>query len=291
MLTVSIAAISCGALLIALSRVFTIGPSHTPRVVFSGNWETGNISQWGTAQCANTGPVGGPYLRGTINLVTDIVAQGKYAARFDLPAGGPASACEVLRPRTEALGTDDWYALEVYFPSNWREPSSDFWGLLFAQFDYERITGPPVGLYAHADHVNLAIETGLCNESTGACQHTTGNDAGPNEQGSLGYTLRIVPVGTRLAGTWQQFVVHVHHAADASGLVEGWWRPRGGTWSKTVSWSGYPTVQWSTLRPVDTNLGTHDKIGAYRGTSTFPISLWQDGFCVATSFSAAAGCL
>jgi hypothetical protein len=133
--------------------------------------------------------------------------------------------------------------------------------------------------------VNLNIESGFCN--AGACQYNTGND----NQGTLPYTLRIVPVGTRLGGTWQQFIVHVHHAADASGLVQGWWRPRGGTWDKTVDWGGYPTVQWTSTQPIDTNYGTVDKIGAYRGPSTFPISIWQDGFCVATSFSAAASCL
>src|SRR5438046_2214624 len=91
-------------------------------VVFSGDWESGNISQWGTAQCANVRFTPGPFARGNINIVKEPepVAQGRYAARFDLPPGSPASACEVLRVgRTEALGTDDWYAVEVYFPSNW----------------------------------------------------------------------------------------------------------------------------------------------------------------------------
>jgi hypothetical protein len=294
LLTAAVAAISGAALLVAVPGVLTSGPIQNAEILFSGNWETGNISQWSGAQCANTGPVGGSYLRGTINIVTQLapVAQRIYAARFDLPAGSPASACEVLRDRTEALGTDDWYALEVYFPSNWQEPSSDFWGLLFAQLNYEDLgVGPPVGLYAHADHVNLTVETGLCNEATGACQYTTSNDAGPSKQGSLGYTLRMVPLGTTLAGMWQEFMVHVHWAADSSGLVEGWWRPRGGNWKKTVSWGGYPTVQWTSTQPPETNFGTHDKIGAYRGASTFPISIWQDGFCVAGSFSAAESCL
>ncbi len=273
----------------APTRVVTAS-SRTSKIVFSGNWETGDISQWGGAQCANTGVPGGPFVRGTIHIVTDIVAQGKYAARFDLPAGNPASACEALRGRTEALGTDDWYAQEVYFPTNWREPSTYTWGALFGQYDYGQTgAGPPVGLYAHADHVNIAVETGLC--TNGACQYNSGNDAAGSWQGTLGYTLHLTPTGMQLAGTWQQFVVHVHHAADSSGLVQGWWRPRGGNWTQTVNWSGYPTVQWTSTQPAETNLATVDKIGLYRGASTFPISLWQDGFCVATSFSAAEGCL
>jgi hypothetical protein len=241
--------------------------------------------------------VGGPYGRGTINVVSEPepVAQGRYSARFDLPVDATNNnACEVLHRRTEALGTDDWYGLEVYFPSEWREPSSAFWGLTFAQFNYgtgSSGAGAPVALLAHADHVILAVESGLCNESTFTCQFTTGVDAGPSEQGTLGYTLRIAPLGTALAGTWQQFVVHVHWAANSSGHVEGWWRPRGGTWTQTVNWGGYPTVQWTTKNSPETGQPTVDKIGAYRGPASFPITIWQDGYCITTSLTAAQGCL
>jgi hypothetical protein len=212
-------------------------------------------------------------------LVTDVVAQGKYAARFELPPGEPATACEVLRSRKEGIGTDDWYAMEVRFPSNWQEPS--WWGLLLAQLDFENLVGPTIGLYAHAHRVDVGIWSGLCTPSSkggGVCENQTSE-------------LNIVPAGTQMAGTWQQLIVHVHHAADSSGLVEGWWRPPGGVWTQTVNWSGHPTVQWSS--PVDRYVDhvTYDKLGAYRGPSTFPITIWQDGFCVATSFSAAASCL
>src|SRR5205823_3243322 len=108
---------------------------------------------------------------------------------------------------------------------------------------------------------------------------------------TVGTTLRIAPPGTHLAGTWQQFVVHAHWAGDSSGLAQGWWRPPNGTWRQTVNFHGYPTVQWSSTQRVGAAFRTADKIGAYRGASTFPISVWQDGFCVATSFSSAAACL
>ncbi len=73
--------------------------------------------------------------------------------------------------------------------------------------------------------------------------------------------------------------------------------PRGSsTWTQTVNVSGYPTVEWkkdesppTTSREVVGE--TVDKLGAYRGQSSFPISIWQDGYCGATSFSAAASCL
>jgi hypothetical protein len=277
--------------------------THSPTpgtIVFSGNFDTGDISQWfnvgGDTQCANYKTYT-DNAHGNLYIVTDNVGPGsKYAGRFDLPANAASStSCEVLRPRYEAVGTDDWYAQEVYFPSNWQEPSQEYWGMLVGQYNFENLpgadVGPPLGLYAHGDHVNLVLQTGLCSRG---CQDTTGDDwpagIGP-VSGSLGTTLRIAPLGTQLAGTWQQFVVHVHWAGDSSGLVQGWWRPLGGTWKQTVNFGGYPTVQWSSAQPVGTTFRTVDKIGAYRGASTFPISVWQDGFCVATSFSAAAGCL
>ena len=276
-LTVSVAAIFGTALLVTASGVLKGGSAQVPKLLFSGNWEAGDISQWTWgAQCANYVPsLSGSVKRGNLSIVTDVVAQGMYSARFDLPADVASNnACEVLRKRTEALGTDDWYAQEVYFPSNWREPSG--WGLLLGQYDFQGITGPPVGLYAHANYVDLGIETGLCPPKQ-ACQY--------------GGAYDIVPLGTQLAGTWQQFIVHVHHATDSSGLVQGWWRPRGsGTWTQTVTWHGV-TVQWTSTGSPNTNTTTADKIGAYRGPASFPISIWQDGFCVATSFAAAESCL
>ena len=276
-LAVSVAAIFGIALLVTVSGVLEGESAQVPKPLFSGNWETGNISQWTWgAQCANySPPPPGSANIGNLSIVTDVVAQGMYSGRFDLPADTVGNnSCEVLRKRTEALGSDDFYAQEVYFPSNWQEPSG--WGLLLGQYDFQGITGPPVGLYAHSDHVDIGIETGLCHPPS-PCQYT----AGP----------RIAPLGTHLAATWQQFVVRVHHAADSSGLVQGWWRPRGGTWTQTVNWSGYPTVQWTSTQSPTTNTTTADKIGAYRGPANFPISIWQDGFCVARSFAAAESCL
>src|SRR4051794_16712419 len=157
-LTVSVAAIFGTALLVTARGVLKGGSAQVPKLLFSGNWETGDISQWTWgAQCANYAPsLSGSITRGNLSIVTDVVAQGMYSARFDLPADVASNnACEVLRKRTEALGTDDWYAQEVYFPSNWREPSG--WGLLLGQYDYQGITGPPVGLVAHANYVDLGI--------------------------------------------------------------------------------------------------------------------------------------
>jgi polysaccharide lyase-like protein len=294
-----------GAGITASLFIFTSGAQGPPRhrtptgpattsapgaVVFSGNWETGDISQWTWgAQCANYSLVGNAHA-GDVHVVSDNIAQGGYAARFDVPVDPIANnSCEVLRKRTQALGSDQFYAQEVYFPSDWRDPSA--WGMAVGQYNFSGVgQGAPVGVDARADHVNLSISSGLC-VAHGPCQYTTGNDW-PNDQGTLNTTLRIVPPGTHLAGTWQQWIVHVHWAAGSSGHIDAWWRQRGATsWTKTVNWGGYPTVQWTSEHAPEANDVTSDKIGAYRGPAIFPISIWQDGFCVATSFSAAASCL
>ena len=134
--------------------------------MFRGDFETGNIAQWTWgAQCANTGvPSTASSVRGTISVQSEVVGQGSYGARFDLPAAAKAyTACETLAKRLIDLGSDDYYGLMVRFPSDWREPSPAGWGLSLAQLNFEGIWGAPVMLAAHADHITLVMQSGLCN--------------------------------------------------------------------------------------------------------------------------------
>jgi hypothetical protein len=89
-------------------------------------------------------------------------------------------------------------------------------------------------------------------------------------------------------------IIHVRWATDTTGLVEAWHRPAGtGPWTKTVTISGYPTLQWTSSRgpTAITDSRTNDKIGAYRGHSTTPLTIWHDGFARTTSFATAAASL
>lgn len=257
-------------------------------VVFSGDFETGKISQWG-GQCVNTGLPSSPSLvRGTVNLTVRVVGEGKYAARFNLPPAETNNACELLDKRPIGLGTDDYYGLMVFFPKSWREPSPAGWGLLIAQFSYQGIHGPPVGLEAHANSIKLVIQTGQCQLITsggGGCAYSNG--PGGNVK-----PLVAVPAPLVLHA-WHELIVHVHHAIDSSGVIEVWHRLKGQVgWKKTVSLSGYPTVQWTPERlSILSYNATVDKIGAYRGHADFPLSIWQDGFVRTTSFAAAAAAL
>lgn len=250
---------------------------------FVGDFETGNTNQWTWgAQCANTGiPSNADFATGTVTVQSQIVGQGKYAAQFDLPAAEIRNSCETLAKRHVALGTDDYYGLMVRFPDDWQEPSGAGWGLSLAQLNFENVSGAPVILDAHADHISLVMQTGLC-RSTSGCAYTSG--AGGNVA-----PMTVAPAPLAL-GVWHELIIHVHWATDKSGKIEAWHRLQGQTsWKRTVSLRGRPTVQWDEQGPrAIRGSVTADKIGAYRGWARFPVTIWEDGFVRAPTFAAAA---
>jgi hypothetical protein len=268
------------------------GQVRTGTIVFNGDFESGNISQWTWgAQCANTGvPSSAGSVRGTITVQPEVVAEGKYGARIDLPAApSDKTACEALSKRTIGVGKHDYYGLMVRFPSNWREPSPVWWGLSIAQLNFQNIWGAPVKLAAHADHIAVRLQSGLCNSVT-TSQPGCAYSSGPG-----GNIRRLVAVRAPLAlEAWHQLIVHVRWATNSSGVLEVWHRLKGGrSWNKTVSLRGYPTVQWTAgkgRRAIARSV-TSDKIGAYRGRADFPLTIWLDGFVRARSFAVTARAL
>ena len=262
------------------------GGSDTP--AFNGDFETGNISQWastplGGAQCFNYGVTSED---GFLYVVRDVVAKGSYSGRFDLPAANVANSCELLRGRTIALD-DEWYSMEVRFPNDWREPSPAGWGMSLAQFNFQNIWGSPVSLNAHSDYVDLTLNAGLCTTyttSNPSCQYSSGIQGNVPSQ-------HIIPTSAFSTGTWHQLLIHIKWTNGNDGILEGFHRLRGETtWTKTAELTGYPTVQRTASYTWVASDRTVDKIGAYRGAASFPLSLWQDNFCEATTRAAAEAC-
>ncbi len=257
-------------------------------VVFNGTFRDGTISQWeatswGGAQCSNYGVASDANVaRGTLSVVPDAVVSGSYTGRFDLPAAGTRTACELLRGRTIAMD-DEWYSMEVRFPSDWKEPSPAGWGMSLAQLNFEDIWGTPLGVAAHGNSVSLTLNSGLCQRDT-LCQYSSGIQGNVPGQD-------IIPASSFATGVWHQLLIHVKWTNGNDGVVEGFHRLRGETnWIRTVSYSGYPTLQrTSTFTPTAAER-TVDKIGAYRGAASFPLTVWQDSFCQATSMAAAESC-
>jgi hypothetical protein len=266
--------------------------SSAGAIVFNGNFEPGDVSQWTWgAQCANTGvPSSASSVRGTITVQPEAAAQGKYGARIDLPAApNDKSACEMLSKRRVGVGTHDYYGMMVRFPPGWREPSSVGWGLSIAQLNYQNIWGAPVMLVAHANHIALVLQSGHCRSvfsSKPGCAYSSGPG---------GNVRRLVAVRAPMAlGAWHQLIIHVRWATNSSGVLEVWHRLMGGrSWNKTASLRGHPTVQWTADRGRRAIAGnvTSDKIGAYRDRADFPLTVWHDGFVRAKSFAATASAL
>jgi Polysaccharide lyase len=279
--------IALGVIVGAASAGGSGGPNGT--VIYGHDWEKGRLdtSQWG-AQCDNLTP---PYFgtRGTFRVQRKIVGQGRWAARFDLPPDPTkATACEIIHNRTLDLGRVDYYALAVFFPRRWREPGdqpSSFWGMVIAVFNYQRITGPPVGLFAHRHYVNLVVGSGYFDGY--ATRWYSGNGIA---RGNLP-PMYAIPRPLKL-GSWHQVIVRVRWSAGNDGAVDVWHRlQRKRRWKQTVRFRGKPTVQWTASMPAVSEMRTWDKLGGYRGVSSSPASVWHDAFCRAATFRAAQSCL
>jgi hypothetical protein len=260
---------------------------ETPPVTFKGDFETGDIApwqstHWGGAQCKNYRVPA----QGNLNLVKDVVAKGAFAARFDLPASGSSNSCELLRGRTIGLD-DEWYSMEIRLPADWQEPSPAGWGMSLAQLNFQNIWGSPVSLIAHGDEVDLVLNAGLCTSlksGNPGCQYTSGIGGNIPRQ-------HIIPTSSFSTGAWHELLIHVKWTNSNDGILEGFHRLRGeSAWTKTTALSGYPTLQRTADYTPTASDPTVDKIGAYRGLASFPVSIWQDNFCQGTVKAAVESC-
>jgi hypothetical protein len=264
-------------------------PSTDGLVLYRQDWEHPdsdgvNTQDWGF-QCNNI--TDWYATRGSFTKVNSPVSQGAFAARFDLPADTvKPTACEMLHGRSIDHGKTDYYALSLRFPSGWREPSKAHWGMAIFQPNYQGIRSSAVGLYAHADHVALGINSGYC---ASECQYRSGNGAAT---GPLGYHYAI-PRARFATDVWHEIIMRVRWTTVASsGIVEVFQRRRGeSTWVRTAYITNIATLQWKDGYDATSNKWTTDKFGAYRGQADYPISVFHDSWCRATSFSAAQSCL
>jgi hypothetical protein len=271
----------------------TTTPPPTGTTLFTGDFETGDISQWNWGgQCYNTGLQNDTaFNRGTVLIKTAYAQQGAYGARFTLNKdNSKPQACEVLEHRP--LVIDTYYGLVVKVISG----TTNAWGTATAQFEYQGITGPPEGLFienstteseAAPNAMLMAIQTGHCNQG-GPC-----DTVGSRYDTTGGVTSRqyAVPPGAFVVGTAYEIICHIHFAFDTTGIYECWYRVKGTTaWTLGGRYSGVPTVQWTStphMQPEDVS-----KIGAYRpadGSSQWIVDL--DGFTASTTFDSAANSL
>jgi polysaccharide lyase-like protein len=308
------AALGVGGALLGLNLVGEAAPPTRTalkgQLYFRGDWEMDGeilgmpapiLGQYNGAQCENTKvTMDTPtFNRGRLYVVSDVVAKGGHAMRVDLEGDGlRAQACEVLHGRQLGTGQgfppfEEWYALSIRLPANY---TTHGWGLTLVQFNYEKIWGAPLAIQG-----NGPTETGEPNQlrligQAGECVPVTQPNPHCEWSSGLGSKIgpwRIIPPARFATEVWHDLLVHVVWSTQASkGLIEGFHRQRGGEWAQTVPpFTGKPTVQWEPGQTVPPAYSTVDKIGAYRGANSTPLSIWHDNFCRGSTRAIVEACL
>ena len=216
------------------------------RVVFTGDYETGNFGQWGNCQSVIQNGSCGRYPGNhySLRLVSDGgQRQGKYAARFeirngDVPNFGGGERTEVASSGAAGAkeGDERWFEWSMKFEDGF--PATTGWGLIVMQWHDASNSSPPLALHI-----------------TGGGGIQIGGDGVPHQKKTLGPIRR----------GWVDYVLHVKFSRSAAtGFVEGW---ENGV--KTVA-----RYNRATMRVGDNYL----KMGLYRDSSNSSTQIvYQDG--------------
>ena len=169
---------------IAEARVCgTSAPTST--VVWRGDFETGNRSQWSSAQIVS---------EDRMQVVSSPVREGRYAMKVtvkqgDDPIDSSGNRNELVRMTREPVGSEYYYKWSTMFATDF--PSATTWQL-FAQWHHTGSSGsPPVEFFVYGEEMRLNVR---------------------------GTTVWRAPL---VRGVWQDFVFHVKWSPDSKvGFVE-----------------------------------------------------------------------
>jgi hypothetical protein len=169
----------------ALVLLFATPASAT--VLWRGDFETGDKSQWEGAQAASPD---------RLQIVTSPVRQGKYALRVEVRNGDFVSSgnrAELVRTVRDKEGDDRYYAWSTMWPMDY--PSEATWQL-FTQWHHDGSSGsPPFEMYVNGETMTLRVMAST--------------------------VLWTAPLSR---GKWHDFIVHVKWSSDAKvGFVELWY--------------------------------------------------------------------
>lgn len=135
-----------------LAALALLAPSlASATVVWKGDFETGNLSQWTRTQSVSNS---------RLQVVTDMVREGRYALKAtvrqgDDPIGASGNRNELLYISEEKTGSTYFYKWSTLFPKNY--PLSDGWQV-FAQWHQEGCCGsPPLEFFVRGDRMHLRV--------------------------------------------------------------------------------------------------------------------------------------
>jgi hypothetical protein len=223
-------------------------------------------------------------------------------------------ACGLIRSKTVREATHEYFSQAVMFPVGYdaRTVNDPYRAVGVSQnFQYY---GYPAGstVSVQADHlynsphpaITMILQSGECQQRNLWCPIYSGliTGAGYSPRGlppDVDAPFVVIPPGSITRGVWYQYLVHVHWSTNNDGLVEAWYRPRGGSWIRSVSpQTGFPTLSWG----WNANQGvwiskesvngrrSSAKFGYYNPNPLTPQTLYWDHVCEATTFEAAASC-
>ncbi len=163
-------------------------PPTGSSVVWVGDFETGDRSQWSKTQMVSAD---------RLALVASPLRQGRYALKAtvkqgDDPINSSGNRNELVRMTREAVGSEYYYRWSTMFDATF--PSARTWQL-FTQWHHEGNSGsPPVEFYVYGEELRLNIG------------------------GNPGTIVWRTPL---VRGQWQDFIFHVKWSPDAKvGFVE-----------------------------------------------------------------------
>lgn len=173
----------------AVAVVLAVAAPGRAEVVWSGDFETGDKSQWSRAQEVSAD---------RMTVITSPVRQGGYALRVEVrqgddPIDSSGNRAELVWTEPEVEGNERWYAWSTLWPDDY--PSADTWQL-FTQWHHSGNSGsPPVEFYVRGEELRLRL-----NAST------------------------VVWTAPLTRGVWHDFLFHVKWSSDpAEGFVELWY--------------------------------------------------------------------
>ena len=228
--------------ILLISSLFFLTHGVFADVVFNGDFETGNYSQWETA---NSG-LNCPNSSTQAHIVTDPVRRGTYSTEMIVHDGDElwgGERCDLERPHAhdENNGDDYWYQWSTFFPSDWTNltgaPDDDW--LLIADWhatgdpDFENVCQP---LQIEINASNQLIAKMLTGDVTGYDCYDGSGSANSYDQ--------VIVDGVEL-GKWNDFVIHVKWTPENVGVIEIWHKTDDETsFAKVFEKTNIPTMQY-----------------------------------------------
>lgn len=174
-----------GCLAAAAALAVLAAPAAQAKVLWQGDFETGDVSQWTKQQSMGAD---------RLEVVSDPVAQGRYALKArvlqgDDPINASGNRNELVQLTMEGEGDERWYKWSTMWPDDYA--SVPHWQL-FTQFHHEGANGsPPVEMFVNGENVVLRVN---------------------------GKDVWTTPLQR---GAWHDFVLHVlWSSSDTEGFVE-----------------------------------------------------------------------